>query len=44
MYCRNHGAVPKLTWEDHKLTVKGLGIEGDKVFSMDELINMEQRR
>lgn len=40
---RNHGPVPKLTWESHRLTVSGLGIAKDRVFSMDQLAAMELR-
>lgn len=37
-YVRNHGAVPHLLWETHKLSVCGL--EGKSVeFGMDELTN-----
>lgn len=40
-YVRNHGPVPKLTWKDHRLTVKGLG-GISRTFSMDEIAAMPQ--
>jgi nitrate reductase (NAD(P)H) len=36
-YVRNHGAVPKLDWKTHRLTVDGL-VKNPKDFSMDEII------
>ena len=41
-YVRNHGACPKLTWEDHKIKIGGIV---DKPFEigMDELVAMEPR-
>lgn len=35
-YVRTHGKTPRLTWEDHRITVKGL-VEKPITFSMDEL-------
>ena len=35
--CRNHGAVPRLSWETHQLTVGGL-VEKPTTFSMDDLV------
>lgn len=36
-YVRNHGAVPRLSWETHQLTVGGL-VEKPTTFSMDDLV------
>lgn len=36
-YTRNHGAVPKLSWETHKLELVGDMIE-DMEMSMDDLV------
>lgn len=36
-YVRNHGAVPKKTWEDHRLTVSGLNTE-TKTFTMEDIV------
>ena len=36
-YVRNHGAVPKKTWEDHRLTVSGLDTE-TRTFTMDDIV------
>lgn len=36
-YVRNHGPVPKLDWNTHKLSIGGL-VENPKEFSMDELV------
>lgn len=36
---RNHGAVPKLTWETHKLQVGGILCPNPLVLSMEELTN-----
>jgi nitrate reductase (NAD(P)H) len=38
-YVRNHGAVPKLSWESHTITVNGL-VEQQLTISMDELAAM----
>ena len=35
--------MPKLTWEDHRLYISGLGLDSEKVFSMDELTTLPQR-
>ncbi|KAG0254842.1 hypothetical protein BG011_005507 [Mortierella polycephala] len=35
-YVRNHGAVPKLRWETHKLEISGL-VEGAMTLTMDEI-------
>jgi nitrate reductase (NAD(P)H) len=39
-YVRNHAAVPKLSWESHKVSVYGL-VNNPKDFSMDELVSMK---
>ncbi|KAF9924825.1 hypothetical protein FBU30_005274 [Linnemannia zychae] len=36
-YVRNHGAVPHLQWETHKLTISGL-VENSMTLTMDEII------
>lgn len=41
-YVRNHGAVPKCTWQDHKLSVGGL-VETPTTFTMDDLLAMPAR-
>jgi len=38
-YVRNHAAVPKLSWDDHRIKVDGLVRHG-RVFSMDELTKL----
>lgn len=38
-YVRNHGKCPKLTWQDHRLTVKGL-VSKETTFTMDELLTL----
>lgn len=38
-YVRNHGAVPKLTWANHRITINGL-VDKPLTLSMDELIAM----
>ena len=40
-YVRNHGAVPRLTWKDHRLVVKGL-VDRQRTFTMDEIAAMPQ--
>ena len=37
-YVRNHGAVPKLEWDTHKITVKGM-VDKPMTFTMDDLVN-----
>jgi len=41
-YVRNHGACPKLTWEDHKIDIGGL-VKNPMTISMDELAAMPPR-
>jgi len=38
-FVRNHGKVPKIKWEDHKVTVKGL-VNNPRVFTMDEIVSL----
>lgn len=38
-YVRNHGAVPRKTWEEHRLQVTGTGVK-TQTFTMDEIIKM----
>jgi nitrate reductase (NAD(P)H) len=38
-YVRNHGTVPKLQWETHKVSVEGL-VTTPHEFTMDELASM----
>ena len=40
---RNHGPVPKLSWEDHRLHISGLGLDSEIVISMDELVSLPNR-
>ncbi len=40
---RNHGPVPKLTWEEHRLLVSGLGLAESKTLTMDALAALPQR-
>ncbi len=37
-YVRNHGAVPKLAWDTHSITVTGM-VDKPMTFSMDDLVN-----
>ena len=37
-YVRNHGAVPRISWEQHRVAVKGL-VDRPTVFTMDELVH-----
>lgn len=39
----NHGPVPKLAWDDHRITVTGLGVAEPQVLSMDELVALPNR-
>lgn len=41
-YVRNHGAVPQLTWEDHKVHIGGL-VKTPLTLSMDEIASMPPR-
>ena len=41
-YVRNHGAVPKLTWDEHRLNVGGL-VNNPRTFSMADLLAMPSR-
>ena len=38
-YVRNHGAVPRKTWEEHRLEVRGLGVQA-QTFTMDDIMKM----
>lgn len=38
-YVRNHGAVPKLQWDTHTITINGL-VEQQLTISMEELVAM----
>ena len=42
-YVRNHGACPKLTWEDHTVLVGGM-VEKKMELSMDELVALAPAR
>ncbi len=37
-YVRNHGAVPRISWEEHRLAIKGL-VGEPASFSMDQLLS-----
>ena len=41
-YVRNHGAVPKIAWSEHRLTVDGM-VGAPKTFTMDDLLAMPAR-
>ena len=41
-YVRNHGAVPKIKWEEHRLSVGGL-VATPTVFTMDDLMKLPAR-
>ena len=41
-YVRNHGAVPKIKWEEHTLSVGGL-VNKPTTFTMDDLLAMPAR-
>ena len=38
-YVRNHGAVPRKSWEEHMIEVCGLGIQS-QTFTMDDILQM----
>jgi len=42
-YVRNHGASPRLKWEDHKICVGGSLVSTKLELSMDEISEMESR-
>lgn len=42
-YVRNHGAVPKLTWEEHTIDIGGPCVTKPLSISMDDLAAMEPR-
>lgn len=42
-YVRNHGACPKLTWEDHTVVIGGPLVSRPKEFTMDEIASMSPR-
>jgi nitrate reductase (NAD(P)H) len=41
-YVRNHGAVPKISWEEHRLSVGGI-VDSPTTFTMDDLLAMPAR-
>jgi len=41
-YVRNHGAVPKINWSEHRLTVDGM-VGAPKTFTMDDLLAIPAR-
>ena len=41
-YVRNHGAVPRIQWEEHRVTVGGL-VDRPSTFTMDDLLAMPAR-
>ena len=43
-YVRNHGACPRLTWEEHTLVVGGSGVTNPIELSMNELVNLAPPR
>lgn len=40
-YVRNHGAVPRLEWNTHKIELLGIGMDGVKIVTMDEIASLE---
>jgi len=43
-YVRNHGACPRLTWEEHTIEVGGPGVSKPMELSMDELVALAEPR
>ena len=43
-YVRNHGACPRLTWEEHTIIVGGTGVTKPMEITMDELVNLAEPR
>lgn len=43
-YVRNHGACPKLTWEEHTVLIGGPGVTNPMELSMDELVRLAPPR
>jgi len=43
-YVRNHGACPRLTWEEHSIIVGGPGVTKPMELSMDELVDLASPR
>jgi len=41
-YVRNHGAVPRIQWEEHRLSVSGM-VDKPTTFTMDDLLAMPAR-
>jgi len=41
-YVRNHGAVPKIDWAEHRLSVSGI-VDKPTTFTMDDLLAMPAR-
>jgi len=41
-YVRNHGAVPRIAWDEHRLSVSGL-VDQPTTFTMDDLLAMPAR-
>mmetsp|Transcript_69563 Transcript_69563/g.77827 ORF Transcript_69563/g.77827 Transcript_69563/m.77827 type:complete len:888 (+) Transcript_69563:61-2724(+) len=39
-YVRNHGACPRLTWEEHSIVIGGPGVTKPMELSMDELVDL----
>jgi len=42
-YVRNHGACPKIKWEEHTITLGGPLVPKPMEFTMDQLVAMEPR-
>ncbi len=42
-YVRNHGAVPKLHWDSHRLHIGGPLVTSPRDYSMDELVSLPFR-
>jgi len=43
-YVRNHGACPRLSWEEHKVSIGGPGVTKAMDLSMDELVALAPHR
>ena len=39
-YVRNHGAVPRKTWEEHRIEVGGNGVSEPTTFTMEDILLM----
>jgi len=42
-YVRNHGACPKLSWDEHKISVGGPLVPKPREFTMDQIVSLPAR-